>query len=420
MEPNSPLLLVLLLLAAVGLVVLLVLLARGRIRAVARWPRPVGVATQVVSGGLALSLALAAGIVIVNDYYGYYQSWSQLGTDLSGQYDTMPLTAVAASNLPQPTGGRIESVQMPGAHSGINRPGLVYLPPQYFEAKYAHTYFPALELLHGTPGSPSTWVLHLQIASIEQQLIGRRLMGPVVLVMPTMSVGTDYQECVDAPGALDDTYITEDVRADVEAHFRVSRDAAQWGVGGYSSGGYCAANLALRHPAAFGASAIMDGYFRPQDGPAAKALHYNAAAEQVNDPLREATIAGRRGGPLPAFWLSYGAGNQGDYVGVKNFTTALDGVEAVSVYQVPAAGHNFYAWEPAIPFMLQWMWTELAPPDLRVQFPIAGPVTSNTIDLSRQLLAAARAAAAKRRPLARLSPSGAPVRTAPTPRVPGK
>jgi len=210
----------------------------------------------------------------------------------------------------------------------------------------------------------------------------------MVLVMPTMSVGTDYQECLDTAGALDDTYITRDVRDDITARLRVSPDAAEWGIAGYSSGGYCAANLALRHPAEFGASGIMDGYFRPQDGPAAKALHYDATAEAANDPLLEAATAGRDGGPLPAFWLSTGAADAGDLAGVRAFTTALHGVEAVPVYQVPGAGHNFYAWEPALPYFLQWAWTQLAPPDLRVQFPLAGPVRNTTITLSPQLLAA--------------------------------
>ena len=34
------------------------------------------------------------------------------------------------------------------------------------------------------------------------------------------------------------------------------------GHGGYSSGGYCAADLALRHPGSFGATAVINGYFR--------------------------------------------------------------------------------------------------------------------------------------------------------------
>ncbi len=65
----------------------------------------------------------------------------------------------------------------------------------------------------------------------------------------------------------DDTYLTQDVRADALARYRVSLDPSQWGVAGCSSGGFCAANLALRHPGSFGAAAVIEGYFRAADGP---------------------------------------------------------------------------------------------------------------------------------------------------------
>ena len=382
MEPNSPALLVLLLLGTGGL---LFALAYYR-----------HLAVRIACGVLATTLAVGAGIFIVNDYYGYYQSWSQMSADLSGSYATFNVapTDRAASPIGN---GQVQSVVLPGPHSGIKRAGLVYLPPQYFQPKYAHTQFPVIELLHGSPGSPSSWLVHLKIATVMNQLIGKRLIGPMILVMPTMNVGHDFQECVDAPGALDDTYITDDVRADIQARYRVSSVNAEWGIAGYSSGGYCAANLALRHPVDFGASGIMDGYFRPQDGPAAKALHFNPAAEAGNDPIREAASLDAGAGPLPSFWLSTGTGDKGDVAAVKAFTAALHGIETTALYRVPGAGHNFYAWAPAIPYLLQWMWSQLAPPQMRVQFPIAGSVRTSTINLP----AAVRAVAAhpvKRKP----------------------
>jgi hypothetical protein len=197
--------------------------------------------------------------------------------------------------------------------------------------------------------------------------------------MPTISVGQNPQECVNAPGALDDTYVTQDVRTDITARFRVSKAPAEWGIAGLSSGGYCAANLALRHPASFGAAGIMDGYFRPTDGPAAAALQFNAAAEAANDPLAtaEALPAGTR--PLPALWVAAGTRDKADYYGALAFVHALHGVEQVSLYREPGGGHNYYAWLPATPHLLAWMWQQLAPPSLRVAFPIAGPVHSGTI-----------------------------------------
>src|SRR5262249_7156720 len=155
--------------------------------------------------------------------------------DLSGNYGAFNAQIKSDRVVQRIGNGQVQDINMPGKLSHINRSGLVYLPPQYFDPRYAHTQFPAIELLHGTPGNPSSWLVHLQIASVMNQLIAKRLIGPMILVMPTMSVGKTFQECVDAPGALDDTYITQDVRADILGKYRVSTIGAEWGIAGYSS-----------------------------------------------------------------------------------------------------------------------------------------------------------------------------------------
>jgi enterochelin esterase-like enzyme len=268
----------------------------------------------------------------------------------------------------------MEQVHLAGAASGISRPGFVYLPPQYFEAKYAHVRFPVLELLHGSPGTPANWVFQINLAGIMDRLISHDLAGPMIVVMPAIDDGSRFEECVDAPNAKDDTYVTQDVRHDVLAHFRAATDPAEWGIGGYSSGGYCAANLALRHRADFGAAAMMDGYFQPTAGPAAAALQNDPAAEDANNPLLTASRLAAGAHPLPGFWLAAGTGDSADQRAARDFVHALHGVEQATLYREPGAGHNFYAWRPALAPMLVWMWSRLASPDLRVQFPIAGGV----------------------------------------------
>ncbi|WP_375486162.1 alpha/beta hydrolase [uncultured Jatrophihabitans sp.] len=360
MEPDSRILVVMLFVLAVAAIVGVM---RLRLLAV-----------RLVSGLLAIVLSAAAGIAVVNDYYAYYQSWSQLSSDLSGSYSNFNATPAAIRTASAAGDGHVESVLLRGSISGITRRGLVYLPPQYSEPAYAHTAFPVVELVHGTPGDPLRWIVQMRVAHVLDQLIDDHRMGPVIAVMPAMATGRHYEECVDAPKALDDTYLTRDVRADVLARFRASPVPAEWGIAGFSSGGYCAANLALRHRASFGAAGIMDGYFRPSDGPAAAALHFNRAAEDANDPLLAARRLGSGTHPLPSFWLMAGTGDKGDYVAAQAFVHALHGVDAVTLHREPSATHNYRAWRAADPAMLSWLWTQLAPPDLRVQFPITGSV----------------------------------------------
>lgn len=365
LEPDSTFLVVLLLLASGALVWVAI-----RFR---------HLAVKIGTGVLAVALAVMSGIAMVNDYYGYYQTWSQLASDFTGSYSHFAPLPTSRRDTVSSGHGHMESVLLPGRASGISRRGFVYLPPQYFEAKYAHVRFPVVELLHGSPGNPGNWVVQFNLAGIMDELIAKNLVGPMIVVMPAMNAGTRSQECVDAPGARDDTYISQDVPQDIRAHFRATTIPAEWGIGGYSSGGYCAANLALRHPADFGAAGIMDGYFRPTDGPAAAALHFNASAEAQNDPLTAAAHLARGTGPLPALWVSSATGHSKYARGAQAFVAALRGVEAVTFVRQPGAGHNFYAWRAVVPHLLSWMWTQLAPPELRVQFPIAGSANDSVV-----------------------------------------
>src|SRR5579884_1867617 len=120
MGPNSIVLLVLLLAATGGL---LWVVARMR-----------HIVVRVLAGLVATALAMTAGMAVVNDYYGYYQTWSQLAADLSGNYASFTVPAGHRAD-PSAGAGRLVTLNLPGRRSGISRKGLVYLPPQYFQPK---------------------------------------------------------------------------------------------------------------------------------------------------------------------------------------------------------------------------------------------------------------------------------------------
>ena len=183
--------------------------------------------------------------------------------------------------------GRIGWTNLPGKLSGYDRRGLVYLPPQYGQAQVrAGCGSRSSSCSTAPPAHPLAWDTVLRIDQVADALLARHLIGPMVLVMPAINgSGHDYQDCVNGPAVNDETYLTKDVRADVLAHYRVSHDPYEWGLAGYSSGGYCAANLALRHRGSYGAAAVIDGYFRAADGPAGGALNNSQSLEAANSPL---------------------------------------------------------------------------------------------------------------------------------------
>jgi poly(3-hydroxybutyrate) depolymerase len=370
--PDSRLLIALLVTASVALLVAVV---RFRLLPV-----------RVLCGALSVTVAMTGGVAAVNYYYGYYTTWTALWADFHGGgagnlgaiSTSTPTTRTSATGTS--TAGtsttttvlesRIGWISLPGKRSGYSRRALLYLPPQYSEARYAGTRFPVVELFHGTPGSPTSWDAVLQISQVADSLIARHVIGPMVLVMPSINgSGRDYQDCVNGPGVSDDTYLTQDVRADVLARYRVSHDPYEWGVSGYSSGGYCAANLALRHRGSFGAAAVIEGYLRAADGPAATALKHSQPLETANSPLYLAERLAPGSGPVPAFWVAAGTRDTTDYLTATRFAAALNRIEPVPFIKLNAADSG-NAWQAVLPAALTWLWQQLAPPDLRVLFPV--------------------------------------------------
>lgn len=361
LEPNSTALVVVVAIAAVVLVGGLV---RSRRRAVR------GVLSVVL-----LLTGLLGGLITVNDYYGYYQTWDALAADFGG--GLTPETLPASHGVISTGTGSIRAMTIDGRQSGIRRVADVYLPPQYSEPAFKRVRFPVVELFHGSPGRPENWLVQLRIAKVMKTLIARRLIGPVVLVMPTDNAGHRAEECLNSRSTKDETYLTTDLRRALEARLRVSHDPQEWATGGYSSGGYCAANLALRHPKMYGASFALDGYFDPSDGPAAAVLDRDPAAMAANDPLRLVSTV-RWGQLVPAFLVAAGTdGSDGKQA--RAMVHALAGIERVPFISEPGGRHNFYAWAAALPSALSWTWQQISPPGLRHQFPVAGSPTHVSI-----------------------------------------
>jgi pimeloyl-ACP methyl ester carboxylesterase len=205
---------------------------------------------------LSIVVAMTGGVAVVNYYYGYYTTWGQMWADFHGGTGNLGVITPATSATALGS-GRLGWADLTGKLSGYDRRGLVYLPPQYSQAKYARIRFPVVELFHGTPGtSPLSWDNRLATRSRTAST------GPPSTTRPT------------SPTTCAPTY----------ARYRVSHDPFEWGLAGYSSGGYRAANLALRHPGSFGAAAVINGYFRAADGPAGAALNNSPALEAAAVP----------------------------------------------------------------------------------------------------------------------------------------
>jgi S-formylglutathione hydrolase FrmB len=381
LEPQATLFFLLLIAAFAGLMVWLALTKQ--------------VIFRVFAALLAFIPAMVFGIAVVNKYYDYYQTWGALFSDLSGE-SSQPLTHLSAAGLGNDTGksiaarlaattnptldaedGNLFSTTITGPRSHISRQVYVYLPPQYFSKAYRDYKFPAIELLHGSPGQPQSWVNVMNVIPIYLHLMAVHKAQPAVLVMPDTDGGLQYAlQCLNAPGGLQDmTYVAEEVPDWITANLRVQPPGSAWGVAGYSEGGFCAANIALNNPARFGFAGSLSGYFAPTDSQVPEGWKPNGAPVDINVFKGHPALALQNTPQeyvqhvpitvsVPQFWLAAGAKDPGDVQAAEYFQQVLlTRVAQVPLMIVPTGGHQAIVWRAAEGPMLTWMTDNLLEKD---------------------------------------------------------
>lgn len=323
---------------------------------------------------LAVVLVLLATGAAINSKAGFFPTLASLTSSGGGQIvvgqngvtaslDAPPGTPaqVAAAAARRPAGhGLLVRIQFAGARSGLSRPAAVYLPDAYFDPARAGVRFPVIEVLSGSPGNPPQTLDLLSLATDLDRAMSAQQMSPTVIVVPdTNGSALRDRECVDAAagGVQDDTYLTADLQAFLGAHFRVLPPGTGWGLLGSSTGGYCAVNLALRHPDRYSAAASLSGYYRPlTDVTTGDLYRGNEALRDANDPSWRLTHL-----PVPAvhLWLSAGTGEPGPLHALEEFTALLRSPVDATVVTTAGAGHNFTAWSAVLPQALGWMSSRL-------------------------------------------------------------
>lgn len=373
LEPQSTLLFVLL--AALFGVLMWRIIVSGRL------------AVRITAATLSFVVATSFGVLAVNKYFGYYQTWGSAIADLTNKgistgpqvpQNSLLATGTSVSDfsgLPrQPVYLRLARQQgytlrlkVRGRMSQLTRVVYVYLPPQYFEPAYSRYKFPVIELIHGQPGLPQDWISVAGVQVTLDALVSKRLAKPVVLVMPDANGGNDISlQCLNqVAGPQDLTYLGLDVPDQIAGLLRVQPPGPGWGVAGYSEGGFCAANMALQLRRRYGFAASMSGYFSPmknQLGPGKLVDPFgaNRALRARNTPIDEVRAL-HAGVVIPQFWIGAGRDDAQDVANAEYFWQELSLHQAnVPLILTAGGGHTMTTWRAEIPPMLTWMTNGLA------------------------------------------------------------
>jgi S-formylglutathione hydrolase FrmB len=356
-------------LAGTGLAIARLPGGRNRSRS-ARVRRRVGAMTGAL-------LVLVAAATQVNRYYGHYPtvrsalgiappnevpfsavppSGGRLVTARPGQ----PLTDVWRPPPDMPATGSVTQVAIPGSISGFAaRPGWLYLPPSYLSSPRA--LLPVLVLVAGQPGNPRDWLDGGRLSEVMDRFAATHHgIAPVVVIPDDLGRYLANPLCVDSRLGRVETYLTVDVPAWIRGHLEIDLDPRAFAIGGFSQGGTCALQLAVRAAPVYPTFIDISGQAEPSLGSrertVATVFDGDLAAFHTINPLDLLATDRypRSGGVIAA--------GRDDVVfrpqQHRVFTACRAAGMDVRWLELPG-GHSWRVWGPALEQALPWLGARL-------------------------------------------------------------
>ncbi|MCK7623824.1 esterase family protein [Streptomyces sp. RS10V-4] len=340
---------------------------------------------------LVTQLSLVSALALaVNANFEFYGNWDELlgnneqapasVSQGGGQYATVGnlkgglIQPAGPQGLDRVTGlpkgpadkaGKVESVRIIGRRTRAINPGFVYLPPQYFQPQFRRQRFPVMVVISGYPGGIMNLAQHLQIPQNAGRLIAQGKMQPTVLVMvrPTIAPPRDT-ECVDVPGGPQaETFFTKDLPDAMKATYRVGHDPSAWGAFGYSSGGTCSLQLAMRNPDAYTSAVSLSGDYAIKDDLTTGSLFgpgpAGARRQREHDLLWRLEHL-----PAPQVSALVASSRQGeaDYGDTMKFLHAVKPPMRADSIILPRGSHQFGTWRREVVPALEWQSQQLTFP----------------------------------------------------------
>lgn len=349
-------------------IVLIALTIGAVAAAVVLWPRvrgphPLRVASRVGMIILCQVTAVFVVMVTINNQYGFYASWDDLlGNANSGGRPSATPAGTPSPAVPDyrvtftPYSQGFERATVRGWASGTKGDVIVWLPPQYSKKEFAHTRFPVIEVLHGIPGTPHSFLRGMRLGRIMQDQITAGRAEPAILVLPTITPDRVNTGCADVPGKSKvATWLTKDVVTTINHNFRTLPAPRGWAVMGISTGGYCAARLALDHPETFAAGAAM-----APDNPAVGVRNPLWLAQNTRPDVHlliESSLQDPESPPKFADLI----------------TAAVRPPTTVTTMRLPNGGHNWKTWGRMFPDAFTWVSGRIEAPRAVPLAPSAAP-----------------------------------------------
>ena len=280
--------------------------------------------------GLLLAVFLVGGLVGTYRYVDNYWLYRGFAPPHDPAYVKLRGTATRFSLASAALGGRKQPVD-------------VDLPPGY-ASHPAHRY-PVLYLLHGFPGRPGAFLATVRAGVVEDELVARHKLRPMILVMPFGSTGSftdeEWANGV-APSSAWETFLARDVVRAVDQKYRTIRRGSARALAGLSEGGYGALNIGLHHAGEFGVLESWSGYERADN--IGSVFGHRADLLMRNSPLLTLDAAASALRRAHTFLWFYSGTDDRFRAQNAAFAAALARQHLAHRFFVVRGGHNWALW----------------------------------------------------------------------------
>jgi S-formylglutathione hydrolase FrmB len=137
----------------------------------------------------------------------------------------------------------------------VDRDVLVFLPPSYATEKSRR--YPVVYALHGYSIGAEQWIQEIHVPQTVEGAFAQGAQEMIVVLPDSKTVHNGAMYSSSATTGDFERYISHDVVAYIDAHYRTIAQRTSRGLVGHSMGGYGASRIGMRHSDVFGALYIM-------------------------------------------------------------------------------------------------------------------------------------------------------------------
>ena len=170
------------------------------------------------------------------------------------------------TNVPEPVSGakpvtvehiKIHGTALEGNLEGdaVDRDVIVFLPPSYEKDKARH--YPVVYALHGYSIGAEQWTHEIHVPQTIEGAFAEGAKEMIVVLPDSKTIYNGSMYSSSATTGDFEKFISHDVVAYIDAHYRTIPNRESRGLVGHSMGGYGASRIGMKHPDVFGALYIM-------------------------------------------------------------------------------------------------------------------------------------------------------------------